>query len=520
MAGRSLMAFLLVLASVSKGLALLKPQHVRCLSRTPRHVQNRVRGVQLFVAAKEALGGIAAPEYPNFSFKIKYQDKSDSKARTTTISTPHGEIQTPAFIFCATKAAIKGGIDPPKLRQADTQIILSNTYHLMLQPGGELVRKMGGLQKFSGWNGPMLTDSGGYQIFSMGHGSVSQEIKGNRGQKSSKKKNNNKNSNDKEKGDRWVPTLLEVNENGARFRSYLDGSIWELTPEKSIQIQRDLGADLIVVLDECTAYHIGKDGTAESMRMSHRWALRSLAEFIRGDDGSQALYGIIQGGVYDDLRVESAEFINSQPFFGTAIGGSLGDSSRTMHDIVKFTAGLVREDRPIHLLGIGGIKDVFNGVSEGIDTFDCVHPTRLGRHGGALVAAAWWRADHAPRPTPQQIIKNNGFPEHVNVVRAHFKEDPRPLDPDCSCPTCQNYSRAYLNHCLKAGESLGGLLISQHNVHFMNKMMERIRESIPQGKLDEVKESYVGKALEIQEMIETAKQRVVDDRKREKIEVA
>jgi queuine tRNA-ribosyltransferase len=254
-------------------------------------------------------------QYPNFSFEVKKNDES-TNARLGLIVTPHGNIETPNFVFCATKAAMKS-VSPAQLKDESTQIILSNTYHLMLTPGSELVEKMGGLQKFTAWNGPMLTDSGGYQIFSMGFGSVSNEIN---------RKSDIKGKREGESLDR-NKSVLKINEHGATFRSYIDGSIHELTPERSIDVQRQLGADLIVVLDECTAFHVEKSYTEESMRRSHRWALRSLSQFdktVGSAQQQQALYGIIQGGVYEDLRSESAAFINDHPFFGTAIGGCLG----------------------------------------------------------------------------------------------------------------------------------------------------------------------------------------------------
>jgi queuine tRNA-ribosyltransferase len=240
----------------------------------------------------------------------------------------------------------------------------------------------------------MLTDSGGYQIFSMGHGSVSDEVKGRR------HAGNTPGGTSPSSG----KSLLKIDESGATFRSYIDGSVHSLSPESSIQVQYKLGADLVVVLDECTPFHAHRSYTAASMRRSHRWALRSLREFRRlgcaaprpvgGSDGGsgtpQALYGIVQGGVFEDLREESASFVNQYPFFGAAIGGSLGPDKACMHGVVALTRPLLREDRPVHLLGIGGVRDVFHGVRLGVDTFDCVHPTRLGRHGGALVLAAHW----------------------------------------------------------------------------------------------------------------------------------
>jgi len=397
--------------------------------------------------------------YPNFHFEITSKD-THSNARCGLYHTPHGTIETPNFIFCGTKAAIKGAT-PEDIRRESTQIILANTYHLMLQPGSEVVKQLGGLHKMMGWDGPMFTDSGGFQIFSLGHGSVSNEIKGR------KLSPNNK-------------TLLKITEEGAKFRSYIDGSYHLLKPEKSIAIQRDLGADLIVVLDECTPYNVDKNYTKESMRMSHRWALRSLEEFKKGNDHSQALYGIIQGGVYDDLRKESSDFMNEHNFFAHAIGGCLGATKNEMYDIVGKVMTRLSKDRPVHLLGIGGIEDILNGVSHGIDTFDCVHPTRLARHGGALVKKSLKRSEDDHTNT-----------HHFNLANSRFKIDERPLDPDCGCNTCQNFSRGYLHHLLKAKEMLGLQAITIHNIHFMNKFMSSIRKSIQETKFEQEKLNWL-----------------------------
>lgn len=388
-----------------------------------------------------------------FSFQYQYPN-TNSFARLGTLVTPHGTVNTPAFIFCATKAAIKG-LTPDQMRQAGTQIILSNTYHLMLQPGERIIKKLGGLQKMTGWNGPMLTDSGGFQIFSLGHGSVAQEIKGKRFAADGRRK-----------------TLLKITEDGALFQSYLDGSTHLLTPERSIQIQRDLGADLIVVLDECTPFHVDKAYTARSMEMSHRWALRSFQEFQRLDDGSQALYGIIQGGVYDDLRGQSCDFVNSLPFFGHAVGGSLGSDKNQMHDIVALATSKLSKDRPIHLLGIGGISDIFNGVRQGIDTFDCVHPTRIARHGGALIKGGYEGK------------------EHLNLRNSRFKEDTDPIEEGCPCACCTTYSKGYLHHLLRAQEIIGVTLITLHNVTFMNRLMLAIREALKTNTLEKVEKEW------------------------------
>ncbi|MDF3025369.1 MAG: tgt, partial [Alphaproteobacteria bacterium] len=293
-----------------------------------------------------------------FAFDITHKDPN-SYARTGRLTTPHGTIETPNFIFCGTKASVKG-LSPLQLRAEQVDIILSNTYHLMLSPGADLVAEMGGLHKFMNWDGPMFTDSGGFQIFSLGHGSVADEIKG-------------KANRIREK------SILKITEEGAEFRSYLDGRKWFLTPESSIDIQRKLGADLIVQLDECTPYHVDKEYTARSMEMSCRWGDRSLAEWKRKDDGKQKMYGIVQGGVYPDLRKESCEWTKNADFFATAIGGSLGSSKEQMYEVVAMCAPMIHPTRPVHLLGIGSFIDIFTNVLAGIDTFDCVSPTRIAR---------------------------------------------------------------------------------------------------------------------------------------------
>ncbi len=396
--------------------------------------------------------------YPNFNFKITSQAR-ETRARLGELTTPHGTIETPAFIFCATRAVMKG-LAPADMHAADTQIILSNTYHLMLSPGAELIAKAGGLHTFMAWDKPLFTDSGGFQIFSLGHGSVAAEIKGNR--------TSNR-----------PQSLVKITERGAQFRSYLDGSQHILTPEKSIQIQRQLGADLIVVLDECTPFHVDKAYTERSMLLSHRWAVRSYEEFKLHNDGRQALYGIIQGGVYPDLRKVSAEFVNSQNFFAHAIGGSLGASKQQMYDVVGLTMAILDPVRPVHLLGIGGISDIFQGVECGIDTFDCVHPTRLARHGGALLRPAL-------QPEPRRAGR-----EHINLKNSCYQEDWAPIDPECACHTCKTYSRAYLHYLLKAHEMLALSAISLHNVTVINRIMRDIRQGIQQQTLAQVKHYWL-----------------------------
>lgn len=398
---------------------------------------------------------ISSLDYPGFSFDITFQSQS-SRARLGVLNTPHGSVETPAFIFCATKAAIKG-LSPHQMKACGTQFILSNTYHLMLSPGSKLIQKMGGIHKFMGWDGPILTDSGGFQVFSLGHGSVASEIKGKRF------------------GGRRK-TLLEITEEGAEFKSYLDGKKHMLSPEKSIETQRELGTDFVVVFDECTPFHVDKSYTELSMHRSHRWEERSLTEFSKHHNGTQALYGIVQGGIYEDLRREATDFVNSQPFFAHAVGGSLGADKEQMYDVVSYTMSLLTPERPVHLLGIGGVRDIFEGVQQGIDTFDCVHPTRLARHGGALI-----RAD--------QDIETDK--EHINLKNASFREDPEPIDASCECETCQTYSRSYLHYLLKAKELLAMQAITIHNVFYMNRLLQAVRGAIKSDTLLEERKKWV-----------------------------
>ena len=383
--------------------------------------------------------------YKNFSFKVLSEY---NKARTGILRTPHGMVHTPAFIFCATKASIKS-LPMGAVRECGTQIILSNTYHLALQPGEDVVQSLGGLHKMMGWNGPILTDSGGYQIFSLGYGSVSEELK------------------NKRKVTR--ASLLKIDENGARFRSHINGKMYYLTPEVSMGIQRKLGADLVVVLDECTPFHTSYEYTKQSMRLSTRWAQRSLTAFENFNDYTQALYCVLQGGVYSDLRKESCEFANNSNFFGNAIGGSLGAHKSEMYDTVSMTNELLDKKRPVHLLGIGNVVDVFHGALLGIDTFDCVYPTRIARHGSALVK-------------PQN--RNVSSKEYINLNNAEFRSSTKAIEECCTCYTCKNHSTGYLHHLLKARELLAYTLLTIHNIHFMNDLMQLIRRSIANRTLE------------------------------------
>ncbi len=386
---------------------------------------------------------------PGFGFDITHRDPQ-SRARVGTLQTPHGTIETPNFIFCGTKANMKTVL-PDDLRRLGVDIILANTYHLMIQPGSELVEQQGGLHKFMDWRGPMLTDSGGFQVFSMGHGAVADEIKGKQ------REGRNK-------------TLLKVTEEGAAFRSYVDGRKIMLTPEDSMRIQRELGADLIVMFDECTAFHDSKDYTAASMRRSHRWGDRCLTKLAQYEDGKQGLYSVVQGGVYEDLRIESSQYTASRDFFGTAIGGCLGDTQDKMMEIVSWCRPHLPDARPIHFLGVGGITDIIRGVAYGLDTFDCVSPTRLARHGWAL----------APR-TPSG---------RLNIRNACYMNDSAPLDNTLDNVTSRNFSRAYIHHLFRAKEMLGMQILSLHNIAVMVRLMKEIRAAIKDGTFQEYAASY------------------------------
>lgn len=401
-----------------------------------------------------------------FSFSKRTYLQQNANPRLGVLTTPHGTIETPAFIFCATKGVIKG-LSMEDMLAEETQIILANTFHLMLSPGAETVEKLGGLAEMSSWNKPTLTDSGGYQIFSMGFGSVAEEIKGNRKFKEAK-------------------VRVKITEEGAEFKSYLDGKKEFLTPERSIEIQGKIGADLIVAFDECTPFHVAREYTAMSMERSHRWEKRSLLRFSELEEEKenskklrQALYGIVQGGVYEELRKESCDFVNQNNFFGQAIGGSLGASKEQMRHIIEINMKHLRDDRPTHLLGIGKVEDIFHGVSLGIDTFDCVHPTRIARHGCALVR-------------PKEMMKlGKAEKEHINLKNNAFIGDKSPIEEDCTCNTCRKYSRGYINHLLKNNEIIGCYLIVRHNVHFMNLLMSEIRKGIKDMNLSAVKKEWL-----------------------------
>jgi queuine tRNA-ribosyltransferase len=371
---------------------------------------------------------------------------------------PHGDVATPAFVPLATRGAVKT-LEPRDVEALGYEMVLGNTFHLFLAPGPELVSQLGGLNRFMGWKRPIITDSGGFQVFSMGHGSVADEIKGRRGRPAS------------DGAERSNGSILAIEEQGVRFRSYVDGGERFLGPETSMAVQAALGSDIALVLDECTPFHVTRDYTARSMERTHRWLDRCLDWHEREGPAEQAVYGIVQGGVERDLRAVSAEAVAASRCDGIAIGGSLGRDKEQMLEVVSWATGDLQRlapERPRHLLGIGDVDDLIAGVELGIDTFDCAVPTRLGRHGVALVPDphARWRLD---------------------LVKSRWRASPDPILEDCPCPACcAGHSRAYLHYLLRAHELTGLRLVTLHNLSFIARLMADLRAAIESGRLAQV----------------------------------
>jgi queuine tRNA-ribosyltransferase len=375
-------------------------------------------------------------------------------ARTGTLRLAHGEVQTPAFVPLATRGAVKT-LEPRDVEAMGFEMILGNTFHLFLAPGSERVARFGGLHQFMRWPRPIITDSGGFQVFSMAYGGVADEIKGRR-----------------RAGDRRSEgTILAIEEEGVRFRSYLDGSQKFISPEVSMSVQGALGSDIALTFDECTPFHVTREYTARSMERTHRWLDRCLSWHAEHGPSEQVVYGIIQGGVENDLRVESTAAVAASPADGVAIGGSLGRDQEQMHEVVSWTtAELERQapERPRHLLGIGDVPSLIRGVELGVDTFDCAVPTRIGRHGVALV------------PDPQTNWR-------LDLVKGRWRDAPEPILDGCGCPACANgFSRAYIHYLLKAREITALRLVTQHNLTFIARLMDQLRNAIDDGRLPEV----------------------------------
>ncbi len=383
-------------------------------------------------------------------FEILARDGS-SRARAGILRTAHGDVRTPAFVPLATKATVRGLV-PAEVEEIGYDMVLGNTFHLHQAPGDELIAAAGGLHEFMRWEGPIITDSGGFQVFSMGHGNVADEIKGRRPA-------------GREGGG---GAIVSIEEEGVTYRSYVDGSKRFMGPETSMEIQANLGSDIALVFDECTPFHVDRDYTARSTERSHRWLARCL-EWHRdhGPEG-QLVYGIVQGGVYEDLRTASTEEVAASGCDGIAIGGSLGENKEQMYEVVDWATarlGGETEARPRHLLGIGEVDDLVRGVELGIDTFDCVMPTRLGRHGVALV------------PDP-------GNRWRLDLTTARQRGSDEPLMEGCPCPACAiGYSRGYLHYMARARELTAMRLLTLHNLAFLARVMYRLRQAVLDGEL-------------------------------------
>lgn len=361
----------------------------------------------------------------NFHFEIIAEQGA---ARAGIFHTPHGVIETPVFAPVGTQATVKA-LTPAQLEEIGANLILANTYHLYLRPGDDLIANLGGLHQFMNWRKPTLTDSGGFQVFSLA-------------------------------------VNRKVNRNGVVFKSHIDGSTHLLTPEKSIAIQENLGADIIMAFDECSDPY-DKAYLEQAMQRTHEWAIRCLEAKTRSD---QALFGIVQGGIYPDLREQSAKFIANLNFPGNAIGGlSVGETKEEMYAMLDIVNHILPEDRPRYLMGVGTPEDLVNGIYHGVDIFDCVLPTRLARHNAAMT--------------------NSG---RMNMVNAKYSRDPKPIDENCNCYTCQHFSRAYIRHLIIAKEILAATLLSIHNLYTLIHLAKEIRNSIVAGTFDRFSEDYLG----------------------------
>lgn len=373
-----------------------------------------------------------------FSFKIIHQSKK-SKARVGQITTPHGIIDTPNFVAVGTNGTLKA-LDNQMLESMEQQLMFCNTYHLLLHPGPEVVKAAGGLHKFINRNQPIITDSGGFQVFSLAYGTVKDELK-------SKGKKSIQNS------------VCKITEEGVTFRSYRDGAKIILTPEISIQVQKDLGADIIIPFDELPPYHIDEQKLKRSLDRTHRWEKRSLDEHLKNPQ-QQAMYAVIHGGVNKDFRSISCKTLTDMPFDGFAIGGSVGKNHTEMIEMLNHTLPQLPYDKPNHLLGIGDLPAISEIVPLGIDTFDSSHPTKCARHG--------------------HLFSSQGT---VKITQGKHKFNMGPIDPQCLCYTCKNYTTSYVHHLFKSHEPTADTLATIHNVAFMIQLMKQYRQDILDGKI-------------------------------------
>lgn len=377
-------------------------------------------------------------------FKILKKSKK-SRARLGFLKTPHGVVETPALVVVATQAAVKA-LTFEEVKKTKTQILISNTYHLHLRPGEKVVKKGGGLHKFMNWDKPLMTDSGGYQVFSLGFGAD---------YKMGKILNR---ENDLKIKEGHQPKSLKITRDGVRFRSYVDGKEIFMTPKESMKIQEALGADIIFAFDECTPPIADFDYTKKSMETTHRWAKECLASRSASGRTKQALYGIVQGGKFKDLRIESAKFIGSLPFDGFGIGGELGFDKKTMFKMLDWVTEILPEEKPRHLLGNGHLEDMEKIFKSGVDTVDCIVPTHYARHGIAFTSQG-----------------------RIDLNKKGMLNDKKPVDKNCDCYVCRTYSRSYLSHLFRAREITPLSLLTFHNLYFFNTFVEKIRDRIKSG---------------------------------------
>ncbi len=383
------------------------------------------------------------------SFSIRTRDPG-SRARSGTLELAHGEVRTPAFVPLATKGVIKT-LEVSEAAGLGFDMVLSNTFHLFLAPGPELIERFGGIHGFMRWDKPVITDSGGFQVFSMGHGAVADEIKGRAAH-----------------GDRdRAGAILAIEEEGVRFRSYVDGSERFIGPETSMGVQAALGSDIALVFDECLPFHVTREYTARSTERTHRWLDRCLSWHEQNGPEWQGVYGIVQGGVDEELRRWSAQEVAARDSFGLAIGGTLGQDKEQMYEVVGWTTEELPEARPRHLLGIGDVDDLLRGVELGIDTFDCAMPTRIGRHGMAVV------------PDPERRWR-------VDLAKGRYRDADEPLCEGCPCDACAaGYSRAYLHYLFRLRETTGARIVTLHNLAYLQQLMAALRDAIDAGRLAE-----------------------------------
>ena len=370
----------------------------------------------------------------------------DGRARAGVLHTAHGPIETPAFIPLATKGTVRG-LESREVAELGYQLILGNTYHLFVSPGPERIAAAGGLHGFMGWERALITDSGGFQVFSLAHGGVANEVKGS----------------GRSGGEHG--TKVEITEEGARFRSYRDGSELFISPEVSMRVQAALGSDIALVFDECTPFHADREYTARSTERTHRWLDRCLQWHEREGPERQAVFGIVQGGVHEDLRRESAAAISAAGVDGIAIGGTLGRDKEEMHAVLAMTAPLLPEEAPKHLLGIGEVDDLLGGIALGLDVFDCAVPTRLARHGVALA------------PDPEKRFR-------LDLRKGAWVGNREPLVAGCPCPPCQHHDRDYVSYLSRAEELTAVRLIVLHNLTYMHQLTTHARTAIEAGRFD------------------------------------